>query len=337
MTYKSFSSKDKTESLEKLSEIIINNFSVTREIIKHCAANNIKGYRLSSDLCPVIKHPDVMLNLEDLPNYKLIEEEINNVSAAIKETGIRVSAHPSEYITLTSDDPIKIKHSIVDLEFHAEIFEKLNLSQTYYNPLNIHIRKEGDPEELSKIFMGNYNKLSDNVKSRLVLENNDTGNTWTVINLKKYFYDRYNIPVTFDNLHHKMLNHGLPEKDAFFEAYSTWNCTPIFHYSEGKNNTRAHSDMPNRIPLNYNQDVLFDVELKNKDYAILYILYMYTMKEKFEQLSDILTEEEAENVLELLILLISNVEEEELNVYSTLTGFKLSTIYKILSLFKNDE
>ena len=59
------------------------------------------------------------------------------------------------------------------------------------------------------------------------------------------------------------------------------------------------------------------------------------MKEKFEQLCDMLTEEEAENVVQLLNLLLSNIEDEELNVYSTLTDFKLSTIYKILSLFKN--
>ena len=279
MTYKSFSSKDKTESLEKLSEIIINNFSVTGKIINHCAANNIKGYRLSSDLCPVIKHPSVMLELEDLPNYKLIEEEINNVSAAIKNTGIRVSAHPSEYITLTSEDPIKVNHSLIDLEFHAEIFERLNLSKSYYNPLNIHVRKEGDPEELSKTFIDNYNKLSSNVKSRLVLENNDTGKTWTVEILKKYFYDTYNIPITYDNLHHNMLNNNMSHEDAFFLAYSTWNCTPIFHYSEGKNGTRAHRDMAEDLPVNYNKDVLFDVELKSKDYAILDILKRYNERE----------------------------------------------------------
>jgi hypothetical protein len=61
------------------------------------------------------------------------------------------------------------------------------------------------------------------------------------------------------------------------------------------------------------------------------------MKEKFDQLCDMLTEEEAENVVQLLNLLLSNIEDEELNVYSTLSNFKLSTIYKILSLFKNDE
>ena len=272
MTYKSFSSKPREESLEKLSSIISNNFSVTEKIIRHCASSGIKGYRLSSDLCPVIKHPDVMLNLEDLPNYGFIKYEINKVKKAIVDTGIRVSAHPSEYITLTSDDPIKVNHSLIDLEFHGEIFDRLELSQTYYNPLNIHVRKEGDAKELTKTFMDNYNKLSYGVKKRLVLENNDTGNTWTVANLKKYFYNDYGIPVTFDNLHHEMLNHDVSHYDAFYDALSTWTVQPLFHYSEGKNGTRSHKDMADNLPVHYNEDVMFDVELKSKDYAILDIL-----------------------------------------------------------------
>ena len=273
MTYKSFSSKSRDESLEKLSDIIRNNFFVTEKIIRHCAANNISGYRISSDLCPVIKHPDVMLSLEELPNYNLIEKEINNVSLAIKETSIRVSAHPSEYITLTSEDDVKIKHSLVDLEFHGEIFDRLGLSRTHYNPLNIHVRKEGDPEELCNIFMKNFERLSDGIKSRLVLENNDTGNTWDVATLKKYFYKDNNIPITFDNLHHKMLNKGVSEFDAFLDAYETWgDIIPVFHYSEGKDNGRAHKDMADYLPENFGKNVLFDVELKSKDIAILDIL-----------------------------------------------------------------
>ena len=273
MTYKSFLSKESSESLEKLSWIVINNFTVSEKIVRHCAANNIKGYRLSSDLCPVIKHPSVMMGLEDLPNYNLIKESIKGLSLALKETGIRVSAHPGEFISLTNiKDPEVVNRSIIDLEFHGEIFDILGLERSHYNPLNIHIRKEGDAKDLSDIFFKNFERLSDSVKSRLVLENNDTGNTWTVNNLKKYCFDTHGIPVTFDNLHHEMLNHDVSHKDAFFEAFSTWDCAPIFHYSEGKNGTRAHSDMAERLPVNYDEDVLFDVELKSKDYAILDII-----------------------------------------------------------------
>jgi len=273
MTFKSFSSKSKEESLEKLSGIVANNFSVSEKIIRHCAAIGIKGYRISSDLCPVINHPEVNVALEDLPNFGFINYEILKVKKAIEETGIRVSAHPSEYISLTSEDDKVIINSIKDLEQHAEIFERLGLEKGHYNPLNIHVRKEGDPDQLCNIFMKNFERLSDGVKSRLVLENNDTGSTWDVCTLKKHFWRQHNIPVTFDNLHHKMLNNGVSHCDAFFDAYETWNdIIPIFHYSEGKNNGRAHKDMADELPENFGKEVLFDVELKSKDIAILDIL-----------------------------------------------------------------
>lgn len=273
MTFKSFSSKSREESLEKLSGIIANNFSVSEKIIRHCAAVGIRGYRISSDLTPVINHPDVNISLEDLPNFELINFEILKLKTAIEETKIRVSAHPSEYISLTSEDEKVLINSIKDLEQHAEIFERLGLEKDHYNPLNIHIRKEGDPENLCNIFMKNFERLSDGVKSRLVLENNDTGSTWDVAALKKYFYRNHNIPVTFDNLHHKMLNKGVSEEDAFHDAYETWgDIIPIFHYSEGKDNGRAHKDMADHLPDNFGKEVLFDVELKNKDIAILDIL-----------------------------------------------------------------
>lgn len=273
MTFKSFSSKRKEESLEKLSEIIKNNFSVTEKIIKHCAANDIKGYRFSSDLTPVLNHPDLLLKLEDLPNFKFIQYELDKIKKAIKETNIRVSAHPSEYISLTSENENVLLNSIRDLESHAELFDRLEISRSYYNPLNIHIRKDGDPFELQKTFMKNFERLSDSVKSRLVLENNDTGTTWDVKSLKQFFWKNYNIPVTFDNLHHKMLNKGVSYSDAFFDAYETWNdIIPLFHYSEGKDNGRAHRDMAEYLPEDFGKEVYWDVELKSKDIAILDIL-----------------------------------------------------------------
>jgi UV DNA damage endonuclease len=267
MTFKSFSSKSKTESLEKLSDIVRNNFNTTEKIIRHCAAVGIKGYRISSDLTPVINHPEVNLNISELPNFKLIQYEINKVKTAIRETGIRVSAHPSEYISLTSDDPNVIKNSIRDLEQHAEIFNYFELENNTYNPLNIHCRKDGDPIEISDKFKKNFELLSDSVKSRLVLENNDNAKgVWSVRNLIKYF-PGYSI--TFDTLHHKMLPDEYTEEEAFNAAYNTWKFEPIFHYSEGKDNTRAHRDMAESLPPNYGKDVIWDVELKGKDYAIL--------------------------------------------------------------------
>ena len=119
----------------------------------------------------------------------------------------------------------------------------------------------------NNIFINNFERLSDSVKSRLVLENNDNvKGVWSVENLIKYFPE---FPITFDTLHHKMLPGNLSEEQAFNAAYDTWKFEPIFHYSEGKDNTRAHKDMADNLPPNYGRNVIWDVELKGKDYAIL--------------------------------------------------------------------
>jgi hypothetical protein len=204
--------------------------------------------------------------------FKSAMSKGNELKKAIKETGIKVSAHPSEYITLTSEDPKAINNSIRDLESHADIFDRLELPQSYEAPLNIHVRKDGNPDDIANRFFTNFNKLSDSIRKRLVLENNDNANgTWSIENLHHYYYKTSGIPITFDILHHKILPGNLTEEEAFNLAYDTWNTTPIFHYSEGKNNTRAHEHMAQFLPPTY-KDVYWDVELKNKDYAILEML-----------------------------------------------------------------
>lgn len=273
MTYKSFSSMPRQDALAKLSKIIYNNFETTFKIIQFCDKRGIKGYRLSSDLTPVLNHPDVLLKMEDLPEYSYIDYQIQNIKNYLKNSNIKISAHPSEYITLTTDDDKAIANSILDLETHADIFNRLGLPNDHTAPLNIHCRKDGDPQFISGKFMHNFDKLSDSVRNRLVLEVNDNvAGVWSVKNLVKYFYDNHNIPITFDTLHHKFLHGDMSDKDAFELAYSTWNTTPVFHYSEGIGETRNHADMAQGIPDSYGYDVVWDVELKNKDYAILDIM-----------------------------------------------------------------
>ena len=106
--------------------------------MEHCVKSGIKGYRVSSDLMPVLNHPNVLMQVEDLPEYGFIDYEIKKIKRFIAENDLKVSAHPSEYITLTTGDESAIKNSILDLETHAKIFDWFGLPQDYSSPLNIH-------------------------------------------------------------------------------------------------------------------------------------------------------------------------------------------------------
>jgi UV DNA damage endonuclease len=174
---------------------------------------------------------------------------------------------------LTSPKEEVIANSTRDLASHAELFDLIGLPQSYEAPLNIHCRQDGDPEAISSSFLKNFDKLPDNVKNRLVLEVNDNKEgIWSIANLHKFYYQRANIPVTFDNLHHSFCHHNVPEREAMDMAYETWKTTPVFHYSEGIEGSRKHADYATGLPRAYSSDIFWDVELKGKDLAILKML-----------------------------------------------------------------
>ncbi len=269
MTYSQFCKRPFDLAIAELSERILHNFKNTLRTIRFCQLNNIQGYRLSSSLAPVLTHKNVNLRIRDLPNFAAIKSVCEQIKAALVASPLRLSAHPSEYITLSSDNPECIKNSILDLEQHAEIFDLLDLPNDYRSPLNIHVRQDGDPVKIACRVWEVYDSLPCNVRNRLVLENNDNPNgAWSVKNLVRYFRG---IPITFDTLHHSLLSDGLNDQEAFDLAYDTWPVTPIFHYSEGVDGTRKHADMPVSYPKDYGRDVLWETELKNKCKAIFKI------------------------------------------------------------------
>ena len=272
MTYTQFVKQPFDSAMQELSQRILHNFKMTLNTIRFCQLNNIQGYRLSSSLAPILTHKNLRLRIADLPNFAAIKAVCESIKQLLAANPIRISAHPSEYITLSSDNPECIDNSIVDLEQHAEIFNLLGLPQDYRSPLNIHVRQDGDAQTIADKVLRVYDTLPDNIRNRLVLENNDNAKgVWSISNLIKYFHCSRGIPITFDSLHYSLLSGGMTEQDAFNAAHDTWPTVPIFHYSEGIDGTRKHADMPTTTPRSYGRDVLHDVELKHKCHAIFRI------------------------------------------------------------------
>jgi UV DNA damage endonuclease len=269
MTFAQFRKYSFDSGIKILSERILHNFKNTLKTIRFCQLNGIYGYRISSSLAPLLTHSSLKLNIRDLPNFAEIKQVCEQIKQLLKEKYLRISAHPGEYITLSSLNKESVQNSIFDLLQHAEIFDLLGLSESYENPLNIHVRQDGDPVEISKRVLDRYDALPNSVKSRLVLENNDNPNgVWSVRNLVEYFYNSRGIPITYDCLHHLLLPGQLTAQQAFNLAYNTWPTMPIFHYSESSDFSRKHADMPIKLPESFGKDVVWDVELKSKCKAI---------------------------------------------------------------------
>jgi hypothetical protein len=60
------------------------------------------------------------------------------------------------------------------------------------------------------------------------------------------------------------------------------------------------------------------------------------MIEKFEQLVDSLDEKESNNITTLLTFLLESWEDDKINLYTEIQDFELTTIYKVLNLFRDD-
>ena len=285
-----FEKHERADALEILGERALENLKTTLETMIF-ANNNGWGYRISSTLFPLFNLDKANVGLDDLPNATLIQDMFEQIQTFVtyrSPKDFRLSFHPDHFNVLCSANPEVVRRTINELDHHAWLMDNMAGidSRSYWYPLNIHMsRSTGDPEAIAEEFITNYNKLPKRVQSRLVLENEDKG-LWSPDMLFELIHLRTGIPITYDNLHHKC-NPGLwSVEEAFRLCASTWrvhDVNPLFHYSEGgaNNNPRAHTDFAISTPSEFREQydshytgsmhIDWDVELKQKDYAITHM------------------------------------------------------------------
>jgi UV DNA damage endonuclease len=280
MTFKRFSSLPRQEALAVLGDRILNNLRTTDETIRYCDTNGW-AYRVSSDIFPLITYDLANVSLDDLPNHDEIQDEFDNIEQTIINTGVRVSAHPSEFNVLASTNEKAVEKTITELNFFSSFFDRIGLPADYSAPMNLHVHnKSGSYDEIIGRFILNFNKLDDNCRRRIVIENDDKASCWSVDELVTIFHPRTNIPITFDYLHHKCYANGLDEETAINRCYETWGgYKPLFHYSESApgNNPRKHADYATQPINTYGLDFHLDFEIKQKDLAIKKYQELYSL------------------------------------------------------------
>jgi UV DNA damage endonuclease len=225
-------------------------------------------------MMPLETLPEANLSIETTYNYAKIEQEFNLCNTVIKKNKIRCSTHPDQFVVPASATKSVVEKSIVELKSHGKMMDAMGLPQTYDAPINIHMNiYKGGTKEIAKRFIDVYNDLPINVKSRLVLENEDKTNSWKVEELYELIYSNTGIPITYDNLHFRCNPGKLSAKEAVKLCMSTWDkYRPLFHFSDNdttNKNPRAHGDYVRSIPEEYvDLDVDFEFEFKAKDYAL---------------------------------------------------------------------
>jgi UV DNA damage endonuclease len=257
------------KGLDYVSDLVLQNVTDLEKIIDWNEQNNIKMYRMSSDMMPWATE----YQFSELKDWNEITIILQRCGEKATKYGQRLSFHPGPFNVLVSPKEAVVQNTINDLEVHGRLMDALGLSKTPYNKINIHCNGVyGDKQSAMNRFIDNFKLLSDSVKSRLTIENDDKASMYSVKDLM-YIHNAIKIPIVFDYHHHTFNTGDLSEQEALELAMSTWpeGITPAVHYSESKEGSKpqAHSDYIKRIPETYGNVVDIMVEAKQKDLSIL--------------------------------------------------------------------
>ncbi|MFT8351961.1 UV DNA damage repair endonuclease UvsE [Clostridium saccharoperbutylacetonicum] len=213
---------------EKLIEVTENNLKSLHNIIKYNIENNIKLFRISSDLIPFGSSP-----LNNLPWWDIFAEKFAEIGNEIRKNSIRVSMHPGQYTVLNSPSEDVVKRAMTDLNYHNKVLDCLGVSEE--SKIVLHIGGVyNDKKSAIRRFIDNYALLDNVVKQRLVIENDDKSYN---INDVLEIGSKLNIPVIYDNLHNKINPYSKDKSEVYWinECKKTWkekDGVQKMHYSQ---------------------------------------------------------------------------------------------------------
>lgn len=259
--------------LEYVSELAIQNINDCKKILEWNLKNKIYIYRMSSDMFPCIGFYDI----KDLPNFSVISSKLKKLGDFIKLNNIRTSFHPSHFCVLASENKSVVEKTIDELNKHAELMDLMELDQTTFYPINIHINTTQPTRELAaERFCKEFENLSESCKKRLVVENDDGGNQYSVKMLYEMVHQVIGIPITVDSLHYQCHPDNMSWEDTLRLGTSTWKeVRPLTHHSSSKKihedttgKLTAHADFLYEKFESFDIEVDIELECKQKDLAL---------------------------------------------------------------------
>lgn len=217
----------KNASPQHLSELIEHNLATLDKMLEFNHRHNIHLFRMSSGFIPFASHP-----VNRLRWWQKYSRQFLALGDKAKKYNIRLSFHPGQYTTLSSPNGDIVRKSVKDLEYHARVLDAMGLDNS--SKMILHIGGSyGDKPTAMDRFIRNYNKLPQNIKNRLVIENDDKIYTAKDV---LYISGRTGIPVIFDYLHHILNYDGEPDTaNIIQQVRKTWHAKDgiqKIHYSQ---------------------------------------------------------------------------------------------------------
>ncbi|MGL5616176.1 MAG: UV DNA damage repair endonuclease UvsE [Sarcina sp.] len=262
----------KNFSEDKFLEITSNNINGLKEILIHNLENDIKFFRISSDIIPLASHEQ-----NDIPWWDIFKDRLLEIGDIIKNNNMRVSMHSTQFTVINSPNKSVVESSIKDLEYHCKFLDSLGLDEKH--KIIIHVGGIYKDKTLStENFKNNFLKLNQHLKNRLIIENDEKSFSLDdVLSIANYL----DCPVVFDNLHNSCYGDNNYELsyilDRVCRTWSPRDGSPKVHYSQQAKDKRkgSHSRTINTLEFleyyhvakNFPIDIM--LEVKDKDISAI--------------------------------------------------------------------
>lgn len=213
---------------EKLLELIRHNLKSLENIIDYNIKNDIKLFRISSDIIPFGSSP-----VNELEWWEIFADEFDTIADKIEASNMRVSMHPGQYTVLNSPNPDVVERAILDLKYHTRFLRSVGGGPE--NKIILHIGGVyGDKKQAMERFAVSYRGLDPEIKDHLVIENDDR--SYTIKDVLE-IGESLEIPVVFDNLHHAINKSDNDYDDIYWlnRVKQTWrdkDGKQKIHYSQ---------------------------------------------------------------------------------------------------------
>ena len=266
-----------SKGLPYASKIALQNVKDLIKILEWNQKNDIKFYRMSSDIFPWMSE----YKFSDLPDYDDIAYHLDVAGEYAYNTQQRLTFHPGPFNVLGSPNENVVDKAIKELNSHSEIFDLMGfINPSPYNKINIHVGGTygGDFEGTAKRWCEAFRRLDSNCQKRLTLENDDKASMWSVKEIYERIYKVVGVPIVFDYHHHRFCTGGQTEEEALKLAASTWpkGIKPVVHVSESRAieyddssiRPQAHSDFVLNPVENYGQEHDIMLECKKKELGL---------------------------------------------------------------------
>ena len=254
---------------ERMASLVSQNLDTLDRILEYNRANNIRMFRISSDIIPFGSNKAI-----SFPWKSLYAKELQSLGNKAKQHDIRLSMHPGQYTVLNSPHAHVVENAIRDLAYHCDFLDAMGMDATH--KIILHIGGiYGDKPAAIERFKSHYLYLEDRIKRHLVIENDDT--CYTIEDVLTIGKD-LKIPVVFDTLHHAInppqtFQSSIEWLCACTQTWHTKDGTQKIHYSQQAIDKRAGShsetiDLPTFMAFRktlpaIDLDIMLEVKDKN--------------------------------------------------------------------------